>query len=181
MVAVRKWARRHEKSMKRAATWTGLSVALGAFLFEYGLSNVSGHLNIVRQMAPLAAWRYVVTHSGSEENARLELFAPLLITLPLAMAFRELLRPDLASGNYATNFLGRMVTLSAGLTLLTYIVVSMAAVIGNYPIGQSLLTGFPHQTFYRLFVHNGQVNWWYVACMAGSFSFQGCVDFRETA
>ena len=171
-MTIRKWARQHEKSLQRAATWAGLSVALVVLFFMLTLANFNGHYSALRRLPLGKAWIYLAAHQRSATTFhRMESFGPLVCIVTLTLAVRELMHPSSENGAYPIGFWGRMVLLVASLSGLSYCTAAMVTAVGNFPSGQNLLTGFPHQTFYRLFVRNGQVNPWYVVCVTGWILF----------
>ena len=171
-MTIRGWTKQHKKRLQRAGTWAGLSVALALLFFMLTLANFNGHYSVLRRLPLGKVWGYLTAHQRSVTAFhRMESFGPLVCIVTLTLAVRELMHPSSENGAYPIGFWGRMVLLVASLSGLTYCTAAMVTAVGNFPSGQNLLTGFPHQTFYRLFVRNGQVNPWYVVCVAGWILF----------
>ena len=158
-MTIHEWTKQHKKRLQRAATWAGLSVALSVLFFMLMLAGFNGHYSMLRQLPPGKAWGYLTAQQDSVTAFhRLRIIWPLVCVTTLVMAVRELIRPSPESGTYAISFWPRMVLIVVMLSLYAFFSVAMLLTVGNFPSGQNLLTGFPSQTFDRIFVRNGHID-----------------------
>lgn len=159
MMTIREWATQHKKPLQRAGTWAGLSVALAVLFFMLTLANFNGYYSVLQRLPLGRAWDYLTAHQRSVTAFhRLKIIWPLLCIVTLVIAVRELLRPSNSDDSRPVGFWGRIVTAATMVVGVTYFTLAMVTAVGNFPSGQTLLTGFPGQTFDRIFVRNGQID-----------------------
>ena len=158
-MTIGEWTKQHKKRLQRAATWAGLSVALSVLFFMLTLANFNGHYGVLRRLPLGKAWIYLAAHQRSATAFhRVRIIWPLLCVVTLTMAVRELIAPPREREFYAVGFWGRIVLLGTLLSGITCCIIAMIMSVGNFPSGQNLLTGFPSQTFDRIFMRNGHID-----------------------
>lgn len=158
-MTIHEWTKQHKKRLQRAATWAGISMALSVLFFMLIIAGFNGHNSMLRQLPPGKAWRYLTAHQRSViAFHRLKIIWPLVCITTLVMAIWELIRPSREREFYAVGFWGRTILLGILLSGITYCIIAMIIAVGNFPSGQNLLTGFPNQTFDRIFMRNGHID-----------------------
>lgn len=158
-MTIREWTKQHNKRLQHAAIWAGIGVAFSALFFMLLLAGFNGHYVTLRSLPLRKAWQYLTAHQRSViAFHRLEIIWPLVCIITLVMAVRELIRPSPESGTYAVSFWPRMVLIVVMLSFYIFFSIAMLLTVGNFPSGQNLLTGFPNQTFDRIFMRNGHID-----------------------